>query len=75
VTTEVAAGVIRDVRAFRMTPESRSSAVVVSQERRHPVCGGLPSQNKQRGLGVSRLCSWVHSIAEVDERHVARELR
>jgi hypothetical protein len=55
--TEVVAGVFASVRAHGMTPESQSSAVVVSQERRHPVRGGLPSQSKQRGLGVSRLCS------------------
>jgi len=42
-------GVITDVRAFGVTPESRSPAVVVSQERRHPVRGGLPSHIQGSG--------------------------
>lgn len=29
----------------------------------------------RRGLEGSGLCLWVHTIAEVDERHVALELR
>jgi len=49
-------GVIAGVRAFGMTPESRSSAVDVSQERRHPVCGGLPSQ-KRNGVWELRGCA------------------
>jgi hypothetical protein len=42
--------------------------------KRYSSCGGLPSQVR-RGLTDRWSCSWITDIAEVDERHVAPELR
>jgi hypothetical protein len=45
-----------------------------ARERCYSPRGGLPSQS-WRGLRDRWSCSWITEIAEVDERHVAPELR
>jgi hypothetical protein len=73
--TDVAAVVASFASRGARTLGCTNSAGDVLQERHHPPCGSSLPQQKRRGFGGSGSCLGVHTIAEVDGRHVAQSLR